>query len=117
MFNLIKSIKKRDPAANNYLEIILLYPGFHAVCLHRIANLFWTIKLNFIAKIIAYITRMITGIEIHPAAKIGKNLFIDHGLGVVIGPKILAPAPIIASSLIVGCLFPFFKLVPPNVTP
>ena len=85
MFNLIKSIKKRDPAANNYLEIILLYPGLHAICLHRIANLFWIIKLNFIAKMIAYISRMITGIEIHPAAKIGKNLFIDHGLGVVIG--------------------------------
>ena len=85
MFNLIKSIKKRDPAANNHLEIILLYPGFHALCLHRIANLLWKIKLNFIAKIIAYISRMITGIEIHPAAKIGKNLFIDHGVGVVIG--------------------------------
>ena len=85
MFNLIKSIKKRDPAANNYLEIILLYPGLHAVCLHRLAHLFWIIKLNFIAKIIAYVSRMITGIEIHPAAKIGKNLFIDHGLGVVIG--------------------------------
>ena len=85
MFNLIKSIKKRDPAANNYLEIILLYPGFHALCLHRIANLLWKIKFNFIAKIIAYISRMITGIEIHPKAKIGDNLFIDHGMGVVIG--------------------------------
>ena len=85
MFNLIKSIKKRDPAASNYLEIILLYPGLHAVFFHRVAHLFWIIKLNFIAKIIAYISRMITGIEIHPAAKIGKNLFIDHGLGVVIG--------------------------------
>ena len=85
MFNLIKSIKKRDPAANNFLEIIILYPGFHAICLHRVANLFWIIKLNFIAKIISYISRMITGIEIHPAAKIGKNLFIDHGMGVVIG--------------------------------
>ena len=85
MFNLIKSIKKRDPAANNYLEIILLYPGLHAVFFHRIANLFWLIKLCFIAKIIAYFSRMITGIEIHPAARIGRNLFIDHGLGVVIG--------------------------------
>ena len=85
MFNLIKSIKKRDPAANHYLEIIFLYPGFHAVLLHRIANSFWVLKLSFFAKIIAYISRMITGIEIHPAAKIGKNLFIDHGMGVVIG--------------------------------
>ena len=85
MFNLIKSIKKRDPAANNYLEIIFLYPGLHALFLHRIANLFWLIKLYLIAKIVAYLSRMITGIEIHPAAKVGKNLFIDHGLGVVIG--------------------------------
>ncbi len=85
MFNLIKSIKKRDPAANNYLEIIFLYPGLHALFFHRIANLLWFIKLYFIAKVIAYISRMITGIEIHPGAKIGKNLFIDHGLGVVIG--------------------------------
>ena len=85
MFNLIKSIKNRDPAANNYLEIIFLYPGLHAVFFHRIANLFWLIKLYFIAKTIAYISRLFTGIEIHPAAKIGKNLFIDHGLGVVIG--------------------------------
>ena len=85
MFNLIKSIKKRDPAATNYLEIIFLYPGFHAVLLHRIANSFWVLKLSFFSKIIAYISRMITGIEIHPAAKIGKNLFIDHGMGVVIG--------------------------------
>ena len=85
MFNLIKSIKNRDPAANNYIEIIFLYPGLHALILHRVANLFWLLKLNFIAKIIAYISRMITGIEIHPGAKIGKNLFIDHGMGVVIG--------------------------------
>ena len=85
MFNLIKSIKNRDPAANSYLEIIFLYPGLHAVLLHRIANIFWILKLSFFAKIIAYISRMITGIEIHPAAKIGKNLFIDHGMGVVIG--------------------------------
>ena len=70
---LIKSIKKRDPAASNYLEIILLYPGLHAVFFHRVAHLFWIIKLNFIAKIIAYISRMITGIEIHPAAQIGKK--------------------------------------------
>ena len=85
MFNLIKSIKKRDPAANSYLEIIFLYPGLHAVLLYRIANFFWILKLSFFAKIIAYVSRMITGIEIHPAAKIGKNLFIDHGMGVVIG--------------------------------
>ena len=85
MFNLIKSIKKRDPAANNFFEIVFLYPGVHALALHKIANMLWTIKLSFFAKAIAYISRMLTGIEIHPAAKIGKNLFIDHGMGVVIG--------------------------------
>ena len=85
MFNLIKSIKDRDPAANNYLEIFFFYPGFHAILLHKLANVLWIIKLGFFAKAIAYLSRMLTGIEIHPAAKIGKNLFIDHGLGVVIG--------------------------------
>ena len=85
MFNLIKSIKKRDPAANNYLEIIFLYPGVHALAFHKVANKLWVNKLSFLAKFIAYISRMFTGIEIHPAAKIGRNLFIDHGLGVVIG--------------------------------
>ena len=85
MFNLIKSIKKRDPAANNYLEIVLFYPGLHALFFHRIANFFWKFKIKILAKAIAYISRIITGIEIHPAAKIGKNLFIDHGMGVVVG--------------------------------
>ena len=85
MFKLIKSIKKRDPAANNYLEIIMFYPGLHALFLHKIANFFWLIRLGLLAKAIAYLSRMITDIEIHPAAKIGNNLFIDHGLGVVIG--------------------------------
>tara|TARA_A100000164_G_C21890095_1_gene764905 strand:- start:42 stop:713 length:672 start_codon:yes stop_codon:yes gene_type:complete len=85
MKNLLKSIKSRDPAANNLLEIFFLYPGFHAVSIYRIANCLWSFKLKFIAKIFAYLARIITGIEIHPAAKIGKNLFIDHGMGVVIG--------------------------------
>ena len=85
MYNLLKSIKNRDPAANNLIEIFLLYPGFHAMILYRLASVFWFLKLNFLAKLISYIGRIITGIEIHPAAKIGKNLFIDHGHGVVIG--------------------------------
>ena len=85
MFNLIKSIKKRDPAATNFLEIIFFYPGLHAILFYRIANMLWKIKLGFLAKCIAYIARILTGIEIHPASNIGKNLFIDHGLGVVIG--------------------------------
>ena len=85
MYNLLKSIKNRDPAANNLLEIIFFYPGFHAIIIYRVANFLWFLKLTFLAKLISYIGRMITGIEIHPAAKIGKNLFIDHGNGVVIG--------------------------------
>ena len=85
MIALLKSIKKRDPAANNLLEIFLLYPGFHALILYRLSNYIWHIKLRFIAKFISYLSRILTGIEIHPAAKIGKNMFIDHGLGVVIG--------------------------------
>ncbi len=85
MINLLKSIKNRDPAANNLLEIIFLYPGFHAIVIYRFSHLLWCLKLKFIAKIISYLGRIFTGIEIHPAAKIGKNMFIDHGHGVVIG--------------------------------
>ena len=80
-----KSIKQRDPAARNSLEIFLLYPGVHAVIWYRIAHFFYKIKFKFTANLIMQITRRRTGIEIHPAAVIGKNLFIDHGMGVVIG--------------------------------
>ena len=80
-----KEIKKRDPAARNNLEIILLYSGLHAVSNHRIAHFFYKIKLLFIARLISQISRFFTGIEIHPGASIGKGLFIDHGMGVVIG--------------------------------
>ncbi len=85
MIKLLKSIKERDPAANSLLEVFLLYPGFHAVLLYRLANFIWTLKLKFLAKTVSYLARIITGIEIHPAAQIGENMFIDHGLGVVIG--------------------------------
>lgn len=80
-----KSIKQRDPAARNSLEILLLYPGVHAIIWYRVARFFYKLKLKFVARWISYLTRRATGIDIHPAAKIGKNLFIDHGLGVVIG--------------------------------
>ena len=80
-----ESIKQRDPAARSSLEILLLYPGVHAVIRYRIAHFFYRIKLKFIARCIMSVTRFWTGIDIHPAAKIGKNLFIDHGMGVVIG--------------------------------
>ena len=75
----------RDPAAKSSLEILLLYPGVHALIRYRIAHFFYRIKFGFIARWITQINRRRTGIEIHPAATIGKNLFIDHGMGVVIG--------------------------------
>lgn len=80
-----KNIKDKDPATRNILEVILLYPGFHALVFHRIAHFFYKIRLRFIARLISQISRFITGIEIHPGAEIGKRLFIDHGMGVVIG--------------------------------
>jgi len=76
---------KRDPAARNYLEFILLYPGFHAIILHRIAHLLWVHNFLFIARIISFLSRFWTGCDIHPGAVIGKRFFIDHGMGVVIG--------------------------------
>ena len=81
----IKSIFERDPAARNAPEVILCYPGFQAVLIYRLSNIMWKAKLKLIARITANIGRIVTGIEIHPAAKIGKKLFIDHGIGVVIG--------------------------------
>ncbi len=81
----IKSIFERDPAARNTFEVVLCYPGFQAVLIYRLSNVMWRAKLKLIARITANIGRIITGIEIHPAAKIGKKLFIDHGIGVVIG--------------------------------
>ena len=85
MNEFIKSIIKRDPAAKNKFVVILAYPGVKAVFFHYIANKIWNINFFLIARIISQFSRFLTGIEIHPAAKIGKNLFIDHGMGVVIG--------------------------------
>ena len=81
----LDSIIKRDPAAKSRISIILTYPGVKAVFFHKIANFFTVAKLYLVAKIISQFSRFLTGIEIHPNAKIGKNLFIDHGMGVVIG--------------------------------
>ncbi len=80
-----KNILKKDPAARNLLEVVILYPGFHALFWHRAAHALTKCKLHFIARLISQITRFFTGIEIHPKAKIGNNLFIDHGMGVVVG--------------------------------
>lgn len=79
------NIKSKDPAARNNIEILLFYPGVHAVFFYNVAHRLYKFKLYFVAKLVAHISRFLTGIEIHPAAKIGKNLFIDHGMGVVIG--------------------------------
>jgi len=81
----IQTIKDRDPAAKNYIEILLCYPGLHAIWLHRIAHLFYIRKWFTTARLISHINRGFTGIEIHPGAKIGRRFFIDHGMGVVIG--------------------------------
>lgn len=80
-----KNIQKKDPAANNIFYVILLYSGFHALIIYRISHFFYHYKLYFIARLISQFGRFLTGIEIHPGAKIGKRLFIDHGTGIVIG--------------------------------
>ena len=80
-----KNIKEKDPACRNVLEAIILYPGFHAIFFHRIAHFLYNKNLYFLARLISQIARHITGIEIHPGAKIGRRLLIDHGMGVVIG--------------------------------
>ena len=85
MNEFLESIIKRDPAAKSKLSIILTYPGAKAVFFHKIANFFSIAKFHLVARIISQFSRFLTGIEIHPKANIGKNLFIDHGMGVVIG--------------------------------
>ena len=85
MNEFLESIIKRDPAAKSKLSIILTYPGAKAVFFHKVANFFAIAKFHLVARIISQFSRFLTGIEIHPKANIGKNLFIDHGMGVVIG--------------------------------
>ena len=85
MNSFLESIINRDPAAKSKFSVLLTYPGVKAVFMHRIANFFCVAKFDLIARIISQFSRFLTGIEIHPKAEIGKNLFIDHGMGVVIG--------------------------------
>ena len=85
MDNFLQSIIDRDPAAKSKLSVVLTYPGVKAVLFHQLAHFFSVAKFDLIARIISQSSRFLTGIEIHPKAKIGKNLFIDHGMGVVIG--------------------------------
>jgi len=81
----IKGAMDRDPAAKDFLEVLLLYQGLHALVAYRISHLLYKMKIFFFARMLSQLSRFFTGIEIHPGAKIGKNLFIDHGMGVVIG--------------------------------
>ncbi len=81
----IQTARAKDPAAKGFLEILLLYPGLHALIHYRISHSFYKIRLFFIARFISQVSRFITGIEIHPGAQIGERFFIDHGMGVVIG--------------------------------
>ena len=85
MNDFLQSVVDRDPAAKSKLSVILTYPGVKAVFFHQIAHFFCVAKFDLVARIISQFSRFLTGIEIHPKAKIGKNLFIDHGMGVVIG--------------------------------
>ncbi len=81
----IDSIRARDPAARSRLEVLFCYPGLHAVLWHRLASWFWRHRMYFLGRLLSHIGRMLTGIEIHPGATIGRRVFIDHGMGCVIG--------------------------------
>lgn len=81
----IQTVFKKDPAARNIIEVLLCYPGLHAIWLHRISNFFWRHGSKTFGRFVSHIARFMTGIEIHPGAKIGRRFFIDHGMGVVIG--------------------------------
>ena len=82
---MLQAFQKYDPAAKSAVEIFFLYPGFKAVCLHRVAHFLYRLSLPFLPRLISEVSRFLTGIEIHPGAKIGRSLIIDHGMGVVIG--------------------------------
>ncbi len=85
MFDLIKSIQSRDPAKPTTWEVILAYPGFHVLGFHALASALWHKELRALGRFVSHVGRLLTGIEIHPGAQLGKNLFIDHGMGTVIG--------------------------------
>lgn len=82
----IKNIIEKDPAAKGWLDVLLFYPGFHAIVFHRVANWFWmTNRLKWVGRLFSSLARLLTGVEIHPGATVGKRVFIDHGCGIVIG--------------------------------
>src|SRR5271156_3340691 len=82
---LIETISSKDPAARSRLEVVLCYPGFHALSIHLLSNMLWKKNYTTLARFISHLSRVLTGIEIHPGAEIGRRVFIDHGMGVVIG--------------------------------
>jgi len=81
----LKAVFERDPAVRSAVEVFFCYPGFHAVTLHRFAHALWIRKFYFLGRLVSHLSRFLTGIEIHPGARIGRGFFIDHGMGVVIG--------------------------------
>jgi len=81
----IETVFAKDPAAKSTLEVLFCYPGLHAIWMHRVAHFLWKRKLLFLGRLLSHINRFLTGVEIHPGAKIGRRLFIDHGMGIVIG--------------------------------
>lgn len=81
----IATVFAKDPAARTVWEVLFCYPGLHAIWLHRVAHALWNWRLHFIARLVSHVNRWLTGVEIHPGAKIGRRCFIDHGMGVVIG--------------------------------
>ena len=81
----IACVFERDPAARSTWEVVTCYPGFHALLIHRLAHRLWRMKLRWLARFVSHVSRFLTGIEIHPGAKVGRRVFIDHGMGVVIG--------------------------------
>src|SRR5881396_3014346 len=81
----IACVFERDPAARSTWEVITCYPGFHALLIHRVAHRLWRMKLRWLARFVSHVSRFLTGIEIHPGARVGRRVFIDHGMGVVIG--------------------------------
>ena len=81
----IACVFERDPAARSTWEVITCYPGFHALLIHRLAHRLWRMKLRWLARFVSHVSRFLTGIEIHPAARMGRGVFIDHGMGIVIG--------------------------------
>jgi serine O-acetyltransferase len=85
MFDNIRAVLAKDPAARNVIEVVLCYPGLHAIWLHRVAHALWSVKLKTFGRLVSHGARFLTGIEIHPGAKIGRGVFIDHGMGVVVG--------------------------------